>query len=302
MEALTYRHGGHSRADPGKYKPPGELEAWLAYDPIKVYRATPRATRCRRCRHRRHRRRGRRRGRRGDRGSQERTPARPAAPPSRMCGQTEDTHGDPDLPRRGGARHRAGDGAGRVGRADRRGRRRCRRGLQDHDGAARALRPRARHRHPHLRAGHPRCRDGRRHDRDAADRGDHVLRLLRRLLGPGGQRDGQDSLHDQRPGHHPARRQERQRRQPALRRPALPVDRELGDGRARHQGRRALDSRGRGGPDGRGRPQRRPGPLLRAQGALLVQGRGPRRADRGRARHGEGAPSRARTRRWSPSA
>ncbi|HET7399088.1 MAG TPA: thiamine pyrophosphate-dependent dehydrogenase E1 component subunit alpha [Intrasporangium sp.] len=38
VEALTYRHGGHSRADPGKYKPPGELEAWLAYDPLKIYR------------------------------------------------------------------------------------------------------------------------------------------------------------------------------------------------------------------------------------------------------------------------
>ena len=38
VEALTYRHGGHSRADPGKYKPPGELEAWLAYDPVNVYR------------------------------------------------------------------------------------------------------------------------------------------------------------------------------------------------------------------------------------------------------------------------
>jgi pyruvate dehydrogenase E1 component alpha subunit len=38
VEALTYRHGGHSRADPGKYKPPGELEAWLAYDPISIYR------------------------------------------------------------------------------------------------------------------------------------------------------------------------------------------------------------------------------------------------------------------------
>ncbi|MFI7610932.1 thiamine pyrophosphate-dependent dehydrogenase E1 component subunit alpha [Nonomuraea terrae] len=38
IEALTYRHGGHSRADPGKYKPPGELEAWLAYDPLKIYR------------------------------------------------------------------------------------------------------------------------------------------------------------------------------------------------------------------------------------------------------------------------
>ncbi len=38
IEALTYRHGGHSRADPGKYKPSGELEAWLAYDPLKIYR------------------------------------------------------------------------------------------------------------------------------------------------------------------------------------------------------------------------------------------------------------------------
>jgi len=38
IEALTYRHGGHSRADPGKYKPPGEQEAWLAYDPVRIYR------------------------------------------------------------------------------------------------------------------------------------------------------------------------------------------------------------------------------------------------------------------------
>jgi pyruvate dehydrogenase E1 component alpha subunit len=38
VEALTYRHGGHSRADPGKYKPPGELEAWLGYDPLTIYR------------------------------------------------------------------------------------------------------------------------------------------------------------------------------------------------------------------------------------------------------------------------
>ncbi|MFI5707813.1 thiamine pyrophosphate-dependent dehydrogenase E1 component subunit alpha [Kribbella sp. NPDC051620] len=38
IEALTYRHGGHSRADPGKYKPSGELEAWLAHDPLPLYR------------------------------------------------------------------------------------------------------------------------------------------------------------------------------------------------------------------------------------------------------------------------
>jgi TPP-dependent pyruvate/acetoin dehydrogenase alpha subunit len=38
IEAVTYRHGGHSRADPGKYRPADEVEAWLRYDPITVYR------------------------------------------------------------------------------------------------------------------------------------------------------------------------------------------------------------------------------------------------------------------------
>ena len=38
IEAHTYRHGGHSRADPGKYRPDEELQAWLARDPIPTYR------------------------------------------------------------------------------------------------------------------------------------------------------------------------------------------------------------------------------------------------------------------------
>lgn len=38
VEAITYRHGGHSRADPGKYRPEAEVEAWKTYDPIVVYR------------------------------------------------------------------------------------------------------------------------------------------------------------------------------------------------------------------------------------------------------------------------
>ena len=38
IECLTYRHSGHSRADPAKYRPPGELEQWLKRDPVKVYR------------------------------------------------------------------------------------------------------------------------------------------------------------------------------------------------------------------------------------------------------------------------
>jgi pyruvate dehydrogenase E1 component alpha subunit len=39
IEAMTYRHSGHSRADPGAYRPEGELDAWLKKDPIPTYRA-----------------------------------------------------------------------------------------------------------------------------------------------------------------------------------------------------------------------------------------------------------------------
>ena len=39
IECMTYRHSGHSRADPGKYRPPGELERWKSErDPIVIYR------------------------------------------------------------------------------------------------------------------------------------------------------------------------------------------------------------------------------------------------------------------------
>jgi pyruvate dehydrogenase E1 component alpha subunit len=39
VEVQTYRHGGHSRADPGKYRPDEEVAAWLERDPITTYRA-----------------------------------------------------------------------------------------------------------------------------------------------------------------------------------------------------------------------------------------------------------------------
>jgi TPP-dependent pyruvate/acetoin dehydrogenase alpha subunit len=39
IEALTYRHGGHSRADPGKYRPQAEVDEWMARDPIPMYRS-----------------------------------------------------------------------------------------------------------------------------------------------------------------------------------------------------------------------------------------------------------------------
>jgi len=38
VEAKTYRQGGHSRADPAKYRPADEVEAWLARDPIPAHR------------------------------------------------------------------------------------------------------------------------------------------------------------------------------------------------------------------------------------------------------------------------
>jgi pyruvate dehydrogenase E1 component alpha subunit len=37
IESKTYRHGGHSRADPGTYRPDDELQAWLEHDPIPMY-------------------------------------------------------------------------------------------------------------------------------------------------------------------------------------------------------------------------------------------------------------------------
>ena len=37
IEALTYRHTGHSRADPATYRPQEEVDAWMARDPIPMY-------------------------------------------------------------------------------------------------------------------------------------------------------------------------------------------------------------------------------------------------------------------------
>ena len=38
LEAITYRYVGHSRSDPGAYRPPGELDAWKEKDPIPRHR------------------------------------------------------------------------------------------------------------------------------------------------------------------------------------------------------------------------------------------------------------------------
>jgi pyruvate dehydrogenase E1 component alpha subunit len=39
IEAQTYRHYGHSRADPGKYRPDDEVEQWMEKDPLVIYRS-----------------------------------------------------------------------------------------------------------------------------------------------------------------------------------------------------------------------------------------------------------------------
>ncbi|MGC9346103.1 MAG: pyruvate dehydrogenase (acetyl-transferring) E1 component subunit alpha [Candidatus Bathyarchaeales archaeon] len=38
IECKTYRHKGHSRIDPAKYRPKEEVEEWLAKDPIKRFK------------------------------------------------------------------------------------------------------------------------------------------------------------------------------------------------------------------------------------------------------------------------
>lgn len=38
LECKTYRYSGHSRADAATYRPDGELDEWLARDPIVLYR------------------------------------------------------------------------------------------------------------------------------------------------------------------------------------------------------------------------------------------------------------------------
>jgi TPP-dependent pyruvate/acetoin dehydrogenase alpha subunit len=38
LECQTYRHYGHSKSDPGAYRPNDEVERWLARDPLKLAR------------------------------------------------------------------------------------------------------------------------------------------------------------------------------------------------------------------------------------------------------------------------
>ena len=40
VECKTYRHRGHSRSDPGNYRPKEEVERWLKRDPIRILEQT----------------------------------------------------------------------------------------------------------------------------------------------------------------------------------------------------------------------------------------------------------------------
>jgi pyruvate dehydrogenase E1 component alpha subunit len=44
IEAKTYRHFGHSRTDPGSYRPAAEVEQWLLRDPLELARARLKAS------------------------------------------------------------------------------------------------------------------------------------------------------------------------------------------------------------------------------------------------------------------
>ena len=135
-----------------------------------------------------------------------------------------------------------------------------------------------------LRAGDPGRRHGRRHDRPQADRRDHVLRFLCGVLRLHRQRVPQEPLHVERSAQMPAGRAHRQWRGLALRRPAFPERRELGDDDSRAQGGGAFEPARRDRAACRRGARPRSGDLLRAQIALSDEGRGAGRRDRRHAR------------------
>ena len=285
IECLTYRHSGHSRADPAKYRPEGELDRWKQRDPIKIYRE--RLLQFGVCREddRRDRRGGAQGGRRRDRGLQGRAAAAARYHHHRcLCrwrlGMAELTYRDAVI--RGIAQEMQRDPdvvflgedvakAGGVFKAT--------------VGLLRAVRSVARARHADLRTGDPRRRDGRGDDRPEADRRNHVLGFLRGLLRLHRQRIPEEPLHVERPDQVPAGRPHRQRRGLALRRAAQPERRELVHDDPRPEGRGAVQPARRHRPAGGVGARSRPGDLPRAQVALPDQGRSAGRRDRRHARH-----------------
>ena len=140
VEAVTYRHGGHSRADPGKYRPDDEVAAWKARDPLpdlpRPARGGRRAGRpsSTRSRPRRATRWPPPRPRRGPPPSRRRTSSRPRS------GPTGAPRGGTDVSRGHRQGHRPGDAARSERGAHRRGRRGGRRRVQADRGPVRRVR------------------------------------------------------------------------------------------------------------------------------------------------------------------
>ena len=112
VEAKTYRHGGHSRADPAKYRPEDEVDdvARPRPDPHPTANACW-ATGVDERDAGRDRRGGPGAGRPRDRGGEGGAVPRTRRRSRPSCGPTEGPRGGTDLPRGRGAGHRAGDGA-----------------------------------------------------------------------------------------------------------------------------------------------------------------------------------------------
>ena len=82
LECQTYRHYGHSKSDPARYRPAEEVERWLARDPLTIARTRLVESRRRRSGDRRGR--GRDPRAHGPRGARRRSPRRiPIPPPTR---------------------------------------------------------------------------------------------------------------------------------------------------------------------------------------------------------------------------
>ena len=206
--ASTYRHKGHSKVDPGAYRPPEEVEEWLARDPIPRLAAqldddaVEQRARCSRGRARAGTRRGARRRRSRRRDARDRDEGAP--------------HEGGHLPRGGPRRPRRGARARRAGGSARRGRL-ARRRLQRDARPAVAIRRGSSDRHADLRA--------RVHRRGVRGRGagppsgrrDHVRRLPRACRRHSRQPGVEVLVPDQRAGERAARRRKRGRGRGAAR-------------------------------------------------------------------------------------
>ncbi len=295
IECMTYRYSGHSRADPAKYRPDGELEKWKERDPIKIYRERLKQFGIERGNHPAHRDRREARSRRGDRAVQGGAAAGARYPHHRrLCRRrfrmAELTYRDAVI--RGIAQEMTrdpdvvflGEDIGKAG-----GVFKATVGLYEQFGPVR-VRDTPISEQAILGAAMGAAMTG-----SKADRRDHVLGLHRGVLRLYRQRIPQEPLHVERPGQVSAGRAHRQRRRRALRRAAFAERRELVHDDPGTQGRGAIVAARCDRADGGGRARSRSGDFLRAQIALCDQGRGAGRRDRRHARHARRSCGRART-------